>query len=340
MLEMDLWRFEDDPDRVAQLESLINDAKTISEQSNRAALEFLMHAVRLRPLVTRNESYYRLALNYSLALVYAHLDEPAAAAEHLERSGILPFDGGDLIFSEAQGRGLDLAEEQEASLERQAPTVFLASMPRAASAALTSTISEQFQCPIMRASVGRFPNYYLMPFWVRRLSRGGCVLHDHFGAQEFNQTTLSNCGIRTVFVLIRDPRASAVSYVQFINGHRGLAVSEEQIQRVFENSYMRWLHEWEEYAATSGSVEVIWLRSGDVTAGQEKLRAVMEKIIRSLVRWVPGWQPPGLSNLSLADANFVSGTSDGWKGFVSKSGQERMWSRIPAHFREMLELEP
>lgn len=296
-----------------------------------------MQAIGLRALPTRGESYYALALNYSLALALAYSHEPKAAAEHLELSGILPFDGGDLIFSDANDRALDLAAKQELSLERHVPSVVLASMPRAASAALVLTISEQFGCPVMRASIGAFPNYYLMPSWVRRISRGGCVLHDHFGAQDFNLRTLSECGIRTVFVLIRDPRASAVSYVQFV---QNLSVTEEEIYRVFEENYIPWLCQWEEYAASSQTTEVVWLKSGDVTAGNAQLRLVMERIIESLAKSAPLWQPPDMSKLSLAKANFVSGTPDGWRRLVSKSGQERMWSRVPARFREMLELEP
>lgn len=336
MLEIDLRRFRNNPDRADQLESIITTAKELALRSNREAVSFLMQAVGLRTLLTRNESYYELALNYSLALVQAYSNKPEAAAEHLELSGILPFDGGDLIFSDAHDRGLDLAAKQEASLEKHVPCVFLASMPRATSAALTSTISEQFGCPVMRASMGGFPNYYLMPSWVRRISRGGCVLHDHFGAQEFNRRTLSECSISTVFVLIRDPRASAASFVQLVQGHD---VTEEEIHRAFEESYIPWLSEWEDYAVGSHTAEVVWLKSSDVTAGNAQLRLVIEKIIAPLVKLTPRWQPPDLSNLGLSDANFVSGTSDGWRRLVSKSGQERMWSRIPARFREMLELE-
>jgi hypothetical protein len=312
-----------------------------------------MQAVGLITAATRNESYYREALNYSLALVHAYANEPEAAAEHLELSGVLPFGGGNLIFSDAVDHCLDLAAKQEASLERHVPSVFLASMPRAASAALTSTISEQFGCPVMRASIGEFLNSYLMPFWVKRISRGGCVLHDHFGASAFNRRTLSECGISTVFVLTRDPRASAASVVQFVQNltiteegiYRGTEqevyrATEAEIYRVFEESYMPWLCEWGEYAASSQAAEVIWLNSSDVTAGNAQLRSVMEKIIESLVKSAPAWQPPDLSKLTLANANFVSGAPDGWRRLVSESVQERMWSRIPARFREMLELEP
>ena len=199
----------------------------------------------------------------------------------------------------------------------------------------------------MRASIGEFPNYYLMPSWVRRVSRGGCVLHDHFGAQEFNRQTLSDCGITTVFVLVRDPRAAAASVVQFGQSVAqfgqsagGPDASEEEIMGVFENCYVPWLCEWEEYAASSPTTEVVWLKSGDVTAGQAQLQLVVERIIETLVRSAPLWQPPDLSKVSLANANFVSGTPDGWRRSVSKSSQERMWSTIPATFRDMLELEP
>lgn len=339
MLELDLLRFEEDADREAQLRSIATTARTLASRSNRDANSFLIRAIGLRALPTRNEAYYDLALNYSLALTYAFLDEPDTASEHLERSGILPYDGGDLIFSAAQHRGLEIAAKQEASLEAKVPAVFLASMPRSASAALSSTISEHFGCPLVRASLGRFPNYYLVPFWVRRLSRGGCVLHDHFGAEQFNRKVLADCGIRKVFLLIRDPRAAAASYVMLAQEHHEMAASEDRILNVFETMYLPWLINWQEYAASS-NVRVVWLMSQDVTAGNDSLRAVMEQIVMSLAPTAPDWRPPDFSTISLAEANFVSGTSDGWRTLVSKSGQERMWSRIPVLFRDMLELTP
>jgi hypothetical protein len=338
VLELDLLRYEGDANRDAQLRSFVTTARTLAARSNKDATSFLMRTIGLRALPTRNEDYYELALNYSLALTYAFLDEPSAASEHLERSCILPYDGGDLIFSEAQHRGLELAAKQEASLEANAPCVFLASMPRSASAALSSTISDHFGCPIVRASLGRFPHYYLVPFWVRRLSRGGCVLHDHFSADAFNQKVLIDCGIRSVFLLIRDPRAAAASYAMLAQEHHGITVSEERILHAFEMMYLPWLMKWQEYSGGSNDVRVVWLRSQDVTAGNDSLRTVIEQIVASLRPAAPSWRPPDLSAISLADANFVSGDSDGWKKLVSQPGQERMWSRIPAQFREMLEL--
>lgn len=335
---MQEWDLSRSSDRAARLRLLATNARSIAKRSNREAVNFLLQAIGVRATITRDESYYDHELNYSLALAYAYLDEPETAVDFLGRSGVLPFDGGDLLFSEAQRRGLGLANMQEASLARQVPCVFLASMPRAASAALASTIAQVFGCPILRASLGRFPNWYLVPSWVRRISRGGCVLHDHFGAEQFNQRILSDCGIRTVFVLIRDPRAASVSAAMLDQKFNGTAVSEEHVLHIFESMYLPWLINWEEYAAGMNNVNVVWLRSMDVTAGDEPLRATINQIIASLAPSAPSWQAPDLSTLSLANANFESGTSDGWRKLVSKSGQERMWSKLPVRFREMLEL--
>jgi hypothetical protein len=340
VLEMDLLRYEKDADGGAQLRSIVATARTLAARSNRDATDFLMRSVGLRGSPTIGEEYYDLAFNYSLALIYAYLDEPAAASEHLQRSGALPYGGGDLVFSEAVQRGMEISAKQEASLQAKVPAVCVASMPRSASAALSSTISEHFGCPIVRASLGRFPNYYLTPFWARRLLRGGCVLHDHFGADEFNQKILADCGIQSIFVLIRDPRAATVSAIALGQKHDGTSPSENHILDVFETMYLPWLIKWQEYAANSIGVRITWLRSQDVTAGTDSLRAVIKQIVAELAPTSPSWHPPDLSTVFLANANFVSGTSDGWRKSVSKAGQERMWSRIPVLFRNILELAP
>lgn len=339
MLEIDFARFADGTDGGAALRSIIAAAGDIAAHSNRDAVDFLSGKVGLRSLATRNEDYYRLAYHYDVALAQAYLDEPQAAIENIDKSGILPFDGGDLIFSEAQHRSLEIAAQQDESIAKHVPTVFMSAMPRAASAALVSTISALFQCPIVRASVGRFPHYYLVPFWVRRLSRGGCVLHDHFGADQFNGTVLSECGIRTVFLMIRDPRASAASYVQHVHRALGTPVTEDAIRHAFEMLYIPWLRRWRDYGATSQEVNVIWLRSADVTASAASLRSTIEKIIENLEPSWPGWQRPDLSTLSLADVNFVSGDPNSWRRFVSKPIQAEMWAKVPAETRAMLGLE-
>lgn len=164
------------------------------------------------------------------------------------------------------------------------------------------------------------------------------MLHDHFGADQFNRKVLSDSGVRSIFLLIRDPRAAAVSYVLHVQKSDGAPIDEERILHVYETKYLPWLIDWEDYAASTNDVRVVWLRSMDVTAGAESLRAVMMQIVTSLAPSAPSWKPPNLSALSLADANFVSGTSDGWRKLVSKAGQERMWSRLPVRFRDMLEL--
>jgi len=110
----------------------------VTERSNREAVEFLIRSIDLRTLHTRDEGYYSEAANYVFALLDAHLEEPEIASELISRSNVLPFDGGNLIFSEAVTRSLHWPRKQEEALARYVPLMFLSTMPRAASAAWVS----------------------------------------------------------------------------------------------------------------------------------------------------------------------------------------------------------
>lgn len=207
-----LSMFERDANAADRLRAIVARTDAMAGDSKRAATAFLMDEVGLITDSTRNEAWYELALNYSLALAHIFLDEPEQAAPRMARSGVLPGGGGAFVFSEAVSRGLSLAAAQEDAMARHAPTVILSSMPRAASAALATTLGDLLGAPAMRASAGRFPDHYLMPCWLERLARGGAILHDHFGAGPFNLSQIRGGALGTVFVLLRDPRAAAVSF--------------------------------------------------------------------------------------------------------------------------------
>lgn len=332
-----LSMFEREDDAAGRLRTIVERVEAMAGHGSRAATTYLMDEVGLITDSTKNEAWYEQALNYSLALAHIFLDEPEEAAGRLARSGVLPGGGGAFVFSEAINRGLALAGPQEAAIARHVPTVILSSMPRAASAALATTLSVEFGAPAMRASAGRFPDHYLMPCWLARLARGGAILHDHFGAGPFNLAQIRGGAVGTVFVLLRDPRAAAVSFVRHMNARDNSAVSEDYILQVFEQKYLPWVAGWLD-AAAMPDVAVQWIDSYAITSDPETLRRTLAMIVGDLAKKSPLWSPPDMSTLVLAKQNFVSGTTDGWRASVSSKGQERMWAGLRPALCDLLDL--
>jgi hypothetical protein len=313
--------------------ALIERARELAVSSNRAAVEFLVAAIGVRVTNTRNESYFADTLNYLQAHVFAHHNMPQQAAEAMAASHVLPGSGGDALFDEAVAESLALARAQDEAIARGAPAVVIASMPRSASAALTHTLAEIMGAPLFRVSIGSFPNYWLVPAWLRRFLRGGGILHDHFGASEFNLGVLRDCGVRRVDLLARDPRAAAASYAAFVKNVLG-KISDHEIESHYSKRYIPWLQDWLS-AEKRSDIAVRWIRSVDVVGGPDRLSRVLSSILGEIEPYAAL-----IGGVELADANLVKGDPEGWRALVSLEAQERMWRLLPSEIVDRLELHP
>jgi hypothetical protein len=295
---------------------------------NRASVEFIVKHIGVRVTNTRNDSYFAEAGNYLCAHLFAHADMPEEAAQAIAASNVLPFSGGDALCHDAVAESIGLAHMQDDAICRGAPSVILASMPRAASAALTQTLAQNTGAPIVRASIGEFPNSWLMPSWLRRVARGGAILHDHFGASEFNLVQLREQGINTVFVLMRDPRAAAVSAAKMQYGEQP---KDGDIEAAYLK-YISWLRSWID-AEWSAQIEIRWIKSQDVTREPASLKAVLTTILGANSNFADQ-----ISNVPLAIANFTGQPLDGWREAVSPQLRSKMWNLLSREIVDRLQL--
>ena len=168
--------------------------------------------------------------------------------------------------------------------------------------------------------------------WLQFFLRGGGVLHDHFGAAGPNIALLRAHGIRAVHVLVRDPRAAAASYAKHwtkIDPKGG------DLEAFYEAQYIPWLREWLE-AEKSGAIDVKWIRSSDVTASPESLRAVLAAVLGADAERFAAQ----IASATITDANFVTGDPEGWRAIASPELQARMWRLLPRETIDLLELRP
>lgn len=295
---------------------------------NRASVEFLVKQIGVRVTKTRNDSYFAEARNYLCGHLFAHANMPNEAAQAIAASNVLPFSGSDALFHDAVAESIALAHAQDDAITRGVPSVILASMPRAASAALTQTFAQITGAPIVRASIGEFPNCWLMRSWLRRVARGGAILHDHFGAPEFNLAELLAQGIKTVFVLVRDPRAAAMSAAKMEFGDQP---KEGDIEAAYLK-YISWLRGWID-AEGSAKIEIRWIRSRDITHELASLKAVLTTILGANSNFADQ-----ISKVSLVIANRTGRPLESWRESISAQLRNRMWDLLPPEVVERLEL--
>jgi hypothetical protein len=205
-------------------------------------------------------------------------------------------------------------------------------MPRAASAALTQTLAKIIGAPLFRVSLGHFPNYGLVPVWLQRFLRGGGVLHDHFGASDFNLRVLQDFGVQAVNLLIRDPRPAAASYAKLAFGARA---TEGDVYSAYKEAYLPWMRGWLD-ADSRGDLSIQWIRSADVTSRPDSLRKVLLSILEKAK---PHLAVP-LDCVELVRANFSGADPDAWRRCASSDLQEKMWNLLPGELAERLELRP
>ena len=305
-------------------------------KGNRAANKELLDAIGLTLNPARNEAYYGEALNYHLALVFARLGDTSAVGTHMQQSNTMPAGGGDTLFTEHVLESVKLRERQDRARARGTPSVLITSMPRSASSTLATIMSHQFDIPILRVSVGDFPNYIVAPSWLGMFLGGGAVTYDHFGATSFNLKALAEHGVRDLFVLIRDPRASAASAVRFRIKNSDLYEGfsfEKEVVAALHKSFLPWLHGWINCAAeTCKDIHIHWIFWEDLRNRPnyvvDRIRQIMGNINSTAVMPSPD-----------VKQNFVTGDDSSWRTGLSRAVQRDMWESLAPSITDLLNLQ-
>ncbi len=312
--------------------------ETQRQRGNRAGNQTIIDRIGLEARFVQGEGYWGEALDYHLGLLYAHIGEPEKAAYHFDRSGTLPSGGGDQVFSDHQRASLELRRLQDLAKQRGIPSLFIASMPRSASASLTQTLAAMLDAPLMRVSSGQIPSYYLVPRWLNCFSPGGAVLHDHFGAAPFNLKTLRECGVGRIFVRVRDPRPAAASMANLINRRFGASDRvdhESQTVLLCEQYFIPWIADWLAAAGDTGTgLKIHWLA--------QPSRAIAEMardVLTVLAAEHPTLEQYLGADVAEVKANYVTGDEQAWRKGISKSAQERLWQAVPPHVKDFLALQ-
>ncbi len=313
--------------------ALLAESEIRAQNGFRAGAAFLISEIGLDLVYGAPDDNYRPLYEYMRAMLYARNNNPEKATRCIECSAVPMGIGGDLFYSDAMSDGMQIAAWQKRAIRRKIPPILISSMPRAASASLVSTLSTYLNIPAVRISLGNFPNFSLMEPWAKQFMQGGAVLHDHFGASDFNVDILERMGNRNVTVLVRDPRAAAFSLINKEFLRKDVPISEDKIMQSFR-VYLEWFEQWIT-VANAGKLKVRWVDTARLTGGKESVGDVMNGI----VSWHGLTKSDLFSNrVELKTRNFVQGRPDAWRDHVSEDIQQVMNAAMSSKMREILDV--
>jgi hypothetical protein len=313
-----------------------------TEHGSREANRYLLRKLGTDLSFDFDEGYFAEALNYHLALLYAHLQLPERMAGCIAQSKTMPTSEDNKIFSDHVTLSLVTREHQQHAIARGIPAFLFACMPRSASATITHSLAKLLDIPILHVTMGRFPAYFLAPAWLEMFLEGGAITQDHFPANDFNAGVLGDRGKVDVFVTIRDPRAAARSAVQHALRTDSVSATtlEEMIAKECTTSFIPWLQGWIAAAQNAAApYNVHWVTFQDI---KNDLPAVVRQVCSTMQES----GHPVLEQFTQANVveevrvHYVTGDDATWRAEVGDKIRGEMWEACTPKIREMLALAP
>ena len=293
--------------------------------------------------------------HHLLALIHQVTGNYEQACAYLTQSGFGPSPDVDLVhyehFTQWQG---EFERQQATAVKLRRPAMVIASLPRSASAYVSSFTSALLSMAACRTSIGAFPDFRVVPEWARRVASGGAVTHEHIGATPENLGALLGAGVQRIAVQVRDPRQQTISWLH----HRLKEIPEvrprepspaefafvgmdfpDQVQWLIETHFehvIQWVADWVEIADDPASGMDIHLCSFEAFAADKA----------TFFRDLWGFFGVHAKAQSLANAvdsvadnrdrwtNFRQGTADEWRRVTTADQGRQMWDRIPRAMAE------
>ncbi len=307
---------------------------------SRNANEAILRRIGLSS-VGRDEAYFAEALHYHLAQVHAYGKDPERMAWHMALSRTMPTNEDDQIFSDHVNVSHVLRGVQERAVARGIPPILISCMPRSASATLAYSLAHAMGIPVFHVSVGCFPGYYLAPSWLDMFLEGGAITQDHFGPSEFNLGVLRSRDIRSLFVLVRDPRAAARSQVHYLAEQPDAKAEPlaSHIEREVRDNFVPWLQGWIDCSKRPDlPFRIHWLMYRDVRGD---LAGVLQSIGCALAPQYPAMAAYAQRRtIPETRMHFVTGSDDAWRAEVDDATRERLWEACGVEIRSLLDLQP
>jgi Flp pilus assembly protein TadD len=126
----------------------------------------------------------------------------------------------------------DLMDAQKVACERGVPPIVLVAAQKSASEYIRDVLLRALDVRLCYPDLGTHPRNRLIPTAARQMARGGLLARLHLDGSPENLDALRHAGIERVFVHLRDPRQTTLSWVHHLN-----RIPQAQFDR-FRNYYL------------------------------------------------------------------------------------------------------
>lgn len=310
----------------------------------------LGRVMRLRGDFVRAEEFYRQALTLApedmvchaeLALVLRAQDKIMDALPHFEA-------GVDYFYVNTEG-------QQQAAIENGVPAIFSSFLWKSGGTFLANTIHSLTGAPVTMYTAQLQYNYfftYLIESGLRKFLRGGSFAHNHIPATEYNLDIMKRCGVKKIWIHLRDPRQVLVSSFFHTKGEgqgQG-AVADQRREEAFKLVDYAVAHygakegittEWmidNHYKTTLNWISD-WLKASE-EPWLEVFFTTFEEMVKDEVAFVARvfdyWGVPSHIAIKVQkdkpEDRFRKGKVDEWRSFLEQEHQEILTERMPKEF--------
>ncbi len=262
------------------------------------------------------------------------------------------IDGTDMFaYDVSQSSRLSRYKQMEA-IGYARPGALVVSLPKSASAFMSQAISDIFEVPIIRSSLGEGMRSFVVARWASQIAEGGAVTHEHFQALPVNIDALSRSGINKIWILVRDPRDAAYSLRKMDGAYDLGSVMPSQLADDSEGSknqqfivdcryFTQWISDWIDASLqTDLSFEISFITYDELTTD---LPLVIAKMFSGHLNAELSGRVKSFLSQWDADSevrrNFRSGKGREWCSQHSAETIEEVNAAIPESVRSVLKIE-
>ena len=288
--------------------------------------------------------YFQPFASYYLACLFATHCNFARAQHYADMLTFdAPPDGANFLPYDLRQSSRLVRWKQDIAIQKGCPSVLIVSLMKSASALLTIAISQTFDVPVLRVSLGEGMQSVIVRKWAEQFARGGATTHEHFQAIDLNLNTLKDAGIREMWVQIRDPRDAAYSARKmeesWVLPRRVAPQAETNLNR--EEQFIatclmlsQWIDGWVTASQTHDrQIEIKFITFREVTSD-------LAGAIRKIFAHCPGAADRAIDQWTGTGPNFRRGISGEWRDHYSSGVRAAVWSKITSNVRSVLDLSP
>lgn len=242
----------------------------------------------------------------------------------------------------------DVTALREQAIAAGIPPVFINTQPKSGTLFLRAAAEKVLGVPTLPLSVRTFPRDHIVPSYMKIAARGGCLLSEHMDGRRENLDQLAAAGIARVYVQVRDPRQSLISWVHHVADkidaiysigrieapidfpELGLARQIDWMVAHYLPQCVDWIEQWVD-AAEHADLTGVAVKVTDFAEMRADGAACVRQLLAHFGLHADGPLPVGPAEAGVN--HFRKGELDEWREVCTPEQQAAMTAAVPEALR-------